>query len=281
MTDRRLTPANDRVADEALRGRVPAPRYVAGTWRRITAPLADLLAAPDGARDRQMLMGDRFRVLEQRAGHAFGQAARDGYVGYVAQTALGPDRPATHVVAAPATHLYTAPDVKAAEHAALSFGARLTIDDSVGAFARTDAGHFVPATHLADIAYRFTDPVAVAEMFVGTPYLWGGNSRAGLDCSALIQIACLACGIDCPGDSDLQSAQLGHTLPEGTPKQRGDVIFWTGHVGWLSDAQTLLHANAHHMAVACEPVQDAIARIKAQGGGAPIAHRRIGPVSAG
>ena len=281
MTDRRLTPANDRVADQALRDRIAAPRYVAGIRQRVTAPLTDLLAAPGGARDRQLLMGNGFRVLEERDGYAFGQAARDGYVGYVPQDALGPDTPATHVVTAPATHLYTAPDIKAPEHAALSFGARLTVTEFSGAFARTDAGLFVPRTHLADASHRFTDPVAVAELFLGTPYLWGGNSRAGLDCSALIQIACLACDIDCPGDSDLQCAQLGQPLPAEAAKQRGDVIFWDGHVGWMSDGATLLHANAQHMAVTYEPLQDALDRIRMQGGGTPIAYRRIASGSVG
>lgn len=283
MTDRRLTPANDRVADQALRDSVAAPRYVAGVRQRVIAPLADLLAAPGGARDRQLLMGDGFRMLETRNGFAFGQALRDGYVGYVREDRLGPDKPATHIVTAPATHLYTAPDVKAPEHAALSFGARLTVSGHSGAFARIDAGGFVPKAHLTDAATgcRFTDPVAVAEMFLGTPYLWGGNSRAGLDCSALIQIACLACGIACPGDSDLQCAQLGQPLPADARTQRGDIVFWHGHVGWMSDGRTLLHANAHHMSVTREPLQDACARIEAQGGGAPIAFKRIPPDRSG
>ncbi|MGB1209466.1 MAG: C40 family peptidase, partial [Paracoccaceae bacterium] len=142
-----------------------------------------------------------------------------------------------------------------------------------GRFAQTSLGH-IPTQHLAPLPHAFPDPAAVAELFLGTPYLWGGNSRWGIDCSGLVQAAFLACGIPCPGDSDQQQAALGPRLPPQTPKQRGDLLFWRGHVAWVVDAQTLLHANAHHMAVAHEPIETAILRIAAQGDGPMTAHIR-------
>lgn len=272
-TDPRLTPANGRVAHVSLRGQVLAERFVPGEAARITCPLTDLCRAPAGPRDRQLLMGAGFVVLERTQDHAFGQAIHDGYVGWVAASALGPAVPATHFISAPASHLYTAPDIRAPEVAALSFGARLTITGRTDTFARTDTGRFVPHTHLRALDRPFDDPAAVAALFLGTPYLWGGNSRSGIDCSGLVQAASLACAIACPPDSDLQ-AKWGLEVADDAPLRRGDLIFWRGHVAMITDPATLIHANAHHMAVTQEPIANAIARILAQGGGPVTARRR-------
>lgn len=259
--DRRLTPANGRVAAASLKGQVAAERYVPGERARIITPLADLLAHPDGPRDRQLLMGDDILILERAERHAFVQAQKDGYCGYVALERIGPDLQASHWVAAPATHLYATPTIKRRELTSLSFGARLTITGHDGPFAITHDRLFVPQTHLRPLHHPLNDPAAVAELFLGTPYLWGGNSRGGIDCSGLVQAACLACAIACPGDSDLQWQSLGHPLPADTSPQRGDLFFWKGHVAMALDAVTLIHANAHHMAVAIEPIQSAQDRI--------------------
>lgn len=277
MTDRRLTPANGRVAHVSLRGQVAADTFVEGELARVAAPLADLCAAPGGARDRQLLAGAAFLVLERRDGWAFGRAEADGYVGWLAEAALAGWVAPTHRMAAPATHLYPAPDLKARETARLSLGAHLTVTGATGAFLRTDTGAFVPAAHLRPLGAWEDDPVRVAESLIGTPYLWGGNSRDGIDCSGLVQAALFACGRPCPGDSDLQAAALGRPLPAGAALRRGDLAFWPGHVGWLADAGTLLHANAHHMAVAAEPLAGAVARIAEAGGGAPAFRRLEGP----
>lgn len=271
--DPRLTPANGRVAHVSLRGHVRAERFVPGEAARITCPLADLCRAPSGPRDRQLLMGAEFLVLERTQDHAFGQSMHDGYVGWVKTAALGPAVPATHVISAPASHLYTAPDIRAPEVAALSFGARLTITENQGAFARTDTGLFAPRAHLRALDHPFDDPAAVAALFLGTPYLWGGNSRSGIDCSGLVQAAYLACGIACPPDSDLQQA-WGQDMADDAPLARGDLIFWRGHVAMITDPATLIHANAHHMAVTQEPIANTIARILAHGGGPVTARRR-------
>ncbi len=274
MNDRRTTPANARVAAAHLAGRVAAPRFVEGEPASVTAGLADLLAAPAGARDRQLLHGEAVRVYERRDGWAFVQASKDGYVGYVAEDALGaPARP-THRVAARATHLYPAPDMKRRERRALSLGARVAVTAVSGRFSETPGG-FVPSCHLAPLDAPEADPVAVAARLLGTPYLWGGNSAFGIDCSGLVQIACTACGIACPGDSDMQEAALGAPLGKDAPLRRGDLLFWKGHVAWVADPETLLHANARDMAVAFEPLGQAIARIEAQGDGSVTSRRRL------
>ncbi len=264
MTDRRNTPANERAALGTLPGIVDAPLYVAGDAARIAVPLADLCRAPSGARDRQLLLGDLVTVIERQDRWAFVQAGKDGYCGYLSATCLAPARAATHWVAAAATHLYPEARVQAHEIAALSFGSLLTVTGQTERFAETPDG-FVPATHLRPVDHLMTDPVAVAELFLGTPYLWGGNSRAGIDCSGLVQASHLACGIACPGDSDLQAQSVGAALDPEAPLQRGDLIFWQGHVAILVDDHRVIHANGHAMATAYEGTTATIARIAAAG----------------
>lgn len=243
------------------------------TIRLIALPLVDLLRSPDGPRDRQLLMGEAVVVRSITGGWAEVSANRDGYPGFVPEVALT-EGSVTHRISARATHVYPAPDFKTRERFSLSHGAQLRVLSEEGRFVETPQG-YIPRAHLTPLDIRATDPVTVAETFLGTPYLWGGNSSFGIDCSGLVQAGCLACSIACPGDSGPQEQGLGETLPDGAPLQRGDLLFWRGHVAWVSDPDTLLHANAHHMAVAYEPIAEAIARIAAQGGGPVTSRKRL------
>ncbi|MDE9449509.1 C40 family peptidase [Aliiroseovarius sp. Z3] len=272
--DPRLTPANSRIAHESLRGQIDAPAYTQGKWRRVAAGVVDILKAPNGPRNRQTLWGERVLELENHDGFAFVQAEKDGYVGYIASACLMDDAQATHWVSSLGTHLYPAPDMKQHEVDTLSFGARLTIVGAVNRFLETDTGQFVPTSHLSPVGARCEDTVANAELFLGTPYLWGGNSRAGIDCSGLVQAALLAVGHDCPGDSDMQEG-LGSAIADDTPLERGDLLFWKGHVALVVDQARMIHANAFHMAVAYEEIDAGIARIETQGDGPVTARRRL------
>ncbi|SIO51650.1 NlpC/P60 family protein [Rhodovulum sp. ES.010] len=273
--DRRETPANGRVAAAHLAGQVSAERFVEPVRHRLTRPLADLMRAPGGPRERQLLLGEAFEVLDLHEGHAFGWAARDGFVGYLPADALSDAAPEpTHIVAVPATHAYSAPDLKRPEHMALSFGSRLRVVSASGGFFETAEGWFVPKPHLRPANAPFADPVTVAQLFFGAPYLWGGNAIWGIDCSGLVQAAFLACGRACPGDSDQQERALAPPLPDGTPPERGDLLFWKGHVALVVEPEVLIHANAHTMSVAYERIVDALARIEAAGDGPLTAHRR-------
>ena len=254
-----------------LAGEVEAAQYTQGWPQMVGAEVLDLCAAPDGNRDRQLLIGADVTVFEDRDGWSFVQAA-DGYVGYVPTGDLTPVISPTHFVSTIATHAYVAEDFKSREQHSLPFGARVTVLDERRKFYETNLG-FVPKSHLRELARPFSDPATVAQLHFGVPYLWGGNSSRGIDCSGLITAALTACGLPCPGDSDMQSAQLGESVDDNY--RRGDLVFWRGHVGMMVDEETLIHANAHHMATVYEPIARAILRIEAQGDGPVLAHKRL------
>lgn len=274
MSDPRLIPANDRVAAAHLKNAAPGLTRVTGTSCQIAQPVVDLLRAPDGARVRQLLWGEHVDRYEERAGMSFVQAKKDGYVGYLDSAALCPAQTATHWVSAPACHVFEERNIKSPDRHLLSFGSRVRVIDESDRFAETAAG-FVPRAHLRQIGDTMGDPVKAAEKFLGTPYLWGGNSRSGIDCSGLVQAALMACGLDCPGDSDMQQAALGQAITRDDDMRRGDLLFWQGHVAIVVESRTLIHANATHMSVVYEPIQATIDRIVAQGEGPVTAHKRL------
>jgi cell wall-associated NlpC family hydrolase len=276
MIDRRLHPATENIAHVSLRGRVGDLPLTEGEDCEIAAPLADLCETPGGARARQVMQGQGFCVIERRGDHAFGFARRDGYCGWVAAQDLRAKGPKTHWVCQPLTHLYPAARVQAPPLHPLPMLAQVRVMGQEGGFAQTDSG-YIPRPHLMPLGQVWGDPAEVAAMFLHCPYLWGGNSAMGLDCSGLVQAALLACGHSAPGDSDLQRA-LGRELPEAAASQRGDLLFWRGHVAMVLDGARLIHANGHSMSVAIEPIAACIQRIAEAGGGPLLQRRRLAPI---
>ncbi len=269
----RLIPARADVAAEHLRGQVEAARYAAGEARRVAVTLLDLTAVadPEAERATQLVYGEVFTVYEERPdGLAWGQAASDGYVGYVRADGLAPAAGGGVRVTAPWSQVYARPEARARTGLELPCLSEVQVSGTTGGFARLRGGGFVPRAHLAPVE----DWVALAERFAGAPYLWGGRSLRGIDCSGLVQVALVAAGRTAPRDSDMQAALVGEPLPGRARLGRGDLVFWKGHVGIMRDAATLLHANAHHMAVASEPLTSATARIAGAGGGPVLARRR-------
>jgi cell wall-associated NlpC family hydrolase len=270
--DPRITPARPDLAAAHLRGKVTAARFVEGVVREVFDAQAPLRIEPypDASLSTEALKGERITVYDENGeGWCWGQLASDGYVGWLPANALvAPGPEATHKVAALRTFAFLAPSIKAPPMEGLSLGCRLAIARAHNEFAVTASGAYLPARHLAKIDAAEPDFVAVAERFVGVPYLWGGKTSLGLDCSGLIQVALTAAGIACPRDSDMQEQALGAALPfagDSSQLRRGDLVFWKGHVAIARDAATLVHANAFHMAVAIEPLEEALRRIEASG----------------
>jgi cell wall-associated NlpC family hydrolase len=283
--DKRLTPARPDLADERLRGRVAAERYSAGRMLRVIASSAPLRREPrpDAPLDTEVLMGDAVTVYADDEGWAWGQIQCDGYVGYLPSEALGEALEPTHRVTALRTFVYPAPQLKVPPMGFIGLGAAVAVDNIDGDYARLASGGFIFTAHLTPLEAHEPDFVGVAERLLGTPYLWGGKTSLGLDCSGLIQLSLAAAGILAPRDTDMQQAALGEPLeirPDLAGLRRGDLIFWKGHLGAMLDGERLIHANAHHMAVAIESLREAEARIQAKEFGPIIAIKRLPALSA-
>jgi cell wall-associated NlpC family hydrolase len=270
--DPRVTPARADLAAKHLQGQVEAARFVEGRICEIIEPQAPLRAEPrpDAPLLTEALKGERVTVYETDAeGWAWGQLEADKYVGWLPASALAPPGvPSTHKVAGLRTLVFPGPSIKLPPIEALPFGATLAVTRMLDRMAVTRAGGYVPAAHLRAIGEYESDFVAVAERFLGVPYLWGGKTALGLDCSGLVQIALTACGIACPRDSDMQETALGAPIAVErglASSRRGDLVFWKGHVAIVREPGSLLHANAFHMEVAIEPLAEAVARIRTTG----------------
>lgn len=273
--DPRLTLARPDLAAAAFEGRLAALRFAEPERMQAAAPSAAIRRSPDPRAEQldQLLLGERFDVLELRDGYAWGQAVRDGYVGYVAFGALAPQGPPpTHRVRATLTYGFETASIKSRPTGPISLNSLVTVTAKDGRMAFCDAGIWLPQAHLSPLGVTEDDPAAIAEALIGAAYVWGGREGCGLDCSGLVQQALLACGRACPRDSDLQQS-LGAPV-EACALMRGDLVFWKGHVAMMTDAEHLAHANAYHMAVAKEPLAEARSRILASGGGEPVGFRR-------
>lgn len=269
--DTRRIPVRHDLAAEHLRGQVDVGKFVEGKPMAVGASILNLVRNADPSTNlaTQLLYGESFTVYDEIAdmGLSWGQSERDGYVGYVPSAGLiEPLEGRVEQVTALSALLFAEPDFKAQLLGSYSLGCNVTIEAEQDGYARLGAGIYTPLVNLAPVSDDF---VAMAEKFIGTPYLWGGRSYFGLDCSGLVQLALQATGVVAPRDSDMQAAEVG-SLVDG-PSQRGDLVFWDGHVGIMQDAQTLLHANVHHMAVASEPLSE----VSKRADGPIMATRRI------
>jgi cell wall-associated NlpC family hydrolase len=251
-----VTPARPDLAAAHLRGKVDAASFVEGRAMQVGRGVAGLHSAPaaDAGLQTQLLFGEAFTIYEEKNDWVWGQATLDSYVGYARADCFMPSDATTHRVISLATPLLSAPDVKKGARDMLPMNAKVALAEPDGRFARLTNGAYVFAKHLAPIARYAADWVAVAEHFVGLPYLWGGKTAAGIDCSGLVQTALEAGGISAPRDTDMMEAALGASIAHDAALRRGDLIFWKGHVGVMLDGARLLHANGFAMQVSAEPL---------------------------
>jgi len=272
--DPRLTPANEIFACDTLKGTIKHQNFVEGKSYQINIPFIDLLAAPDGKRNRQLIYGSKVKYFGEADGWAFVQNTYDSYVGYVPQNTIVPETKKTHIVSAPLTHVFLEPNIKSRNIEILPLAAKVSGQMVENGFMETELG-WISVAQLKQKTELPKDPIKVSKLLQNAPYLWGGNTSLGIDCSGLIQISMLLCGLDCPGDSDQQMNTLGQNLDIGSPRKRGDVLFWKGHVAWAVNERQILHANAYHMATVIEEADEAIERIKKQDNNNVIAHKRL------
>lgn len=258
--DPRTLAARADLADATLAGEIVAPRYARAEERSCRVPVTMIHAAPGGVAVSSLLHGEAFGVLDVVGGWAWGQARHDGYVGYARAAALGAPIAADWRVSAPAALVFAAPDIKATPTATLPLNARLAAGDHDERFIALHGGGFVHRRHVARLELWSDDPVDVARGLLGTPYLWGGRTRDGVDCSGLVQAALFACGLACPRDSDQQRDAF--QAIDWRERRRGDLVFVPGHVGILVDADRLLHANAFAMTTWIEPLAAVLDRLE-------------------
>ncbi|MBN9588735.1 MAG: C40 family peptidase [Alphaproteobacteria bacterium] len=258
--DKRVTPARLDLAASFLKDKVQAERYADGQAFISTRGHTPLRACPESyaAQETELLFGELFTVYEQKDGWAWGQIASDGYVGYLHALTLEAPVIATHRVSVPATPVLVRCDAKAASLQLLPMNAQVRVERVIGDFCETNAG-FVFTKHLVPLGSHESDFTAVAERFVGAPYVWGGKTFAGLDCSGLVQTSLAACGVSAPRDTDMMERALGTPVAIADAR-RGDLVFWKGHMGIVLDGARFLHANAFHMQVTLEPLAEALAR---------------------
>ncbi|MBI0000548.1 C40 family peptidase [Bartonella sp. W8122] len=279
--DPRLHAYRPDLADEALRGQVEASRFVRGSLKRIVAPVAALYKIPDTLSERQSecLFGEDIKVFEEKNGFCWVQAQQDGYVGYIEQSKIGSigNHP-THRVNVPRTFQYRDADLRSPMISPLSMGSRISVVGEAETrgtrYARLDNGSFVVFNHITPVSTVEDDYVTIAESFIHTPYLWGGKSGLGIDCSGLVQLALMMTGRTVLRDTDMQQATIGKDIAPENGLQRGDLVFWKGHVAIMVDSGTLIHANGASMDVRKENLDHAIERI-AKNHSVPTGYRRL------
>ncbi len=279
--DPRLHAYRPDLADEALRGQVEASRFVRGSLKRIVAPVAALYKIPDTLSERQSecLFGEDVKVFEEKNGFCWVQAQQDGYVGYIEQSKIGSigNHP-THRVNVPRTFQYRDADLRSPMISPLSMGSRISVVSEAETrgtrYARLDNGSFVVFNHITPVSTVEDDYVTIAESFIHTPYLWGGKSGLGIDCSGLVQLALMMTGRTVLRDTDMQQATIGKDIAPENGLQRGDLVFWKGHVAIMVDSGTLIHANGASMDVRKENLDHAIERI-AKNHSVPTGYRRL------
>ena len=259
--DPRLTPANQNIACSSLRGQIEHTNFVEGQNYQVNVPFVDLLGAPVGERNRQLIYGSKVKYFGKTDGWAFIQNTYDDYVGYVPQETINLETNKTHIVSAPLSHVFSEPNIKAKNIETLPLAAKVSAKTVENGFLEIELG-WIPVRQVKLKTEFATNPVEVSKLFLNSPYLWGGNTSLGIDCSGLIQVSMSLCGLRCPGDSDQQLAKLGQNIDIDTTQEKGDILFWKGHVAMCLNSKHLIHAYGPEKKVLIMPILNTIRRIE-------------------
>ncbi|WP_455475990.1 C40 family peptidase [Bartonella sp. B17] len=278
--DPRLCAFRSDLADQHLEKETVAQRFVQGKRKRINVPVAELFKENNKKSERQTecLLGEELLIFEQKELLSWGQSLKDGYVGYIDTTVLCTSTiEQTHIVSVPRTFQYLQADLRGSVEYALSIGSKVTVVDEIEVrgtkYSILENGRAIVSHHLSPIGCVYEDYVTVAEALIHTPYLWGGVSGFGIDCSGLVQLSMMLAGKMVLRDADMQEKTIGKELTDNDKLQRGDLIFWKDHVAIMIDHENIIHANGFSLDVMVELLEDAVVRI-AKKDGYPIAKRR-------
>ena len=265
--DPRTTLARKDLADTALKARVRAERYAPIKSKVVSTGIVDVKKTPNNSAPllTQAFFGEEVSMLDEANGWAFCQLNSDGYVGFLKSEHLSTHglQP-SHSVAVPLSHVYPKPDVRAPIGMAIPFGAQVTISEGVEEkrFSEVRGLGWIYKRHLKPLGSLNADYLQTAAMFLHAPYVWGGKTALGLDCSALVQLALNYAGKDCPRDTDQQLEMLGRSVGANISAcEKGDLVFFPGHVGFMLDKMRLLHANATYMRVTLDKLESVVSRL--------------------
>ncbi|EJF75455.1 C40 family peptidase [Bartonella alsatica] len=279
--DPRLYAFRDDLADKRLETEVTAQCFVQGEKKRVNIPVAGLFKENNKKSEMQTecLFGEELLVFEQGKTMSWVQSLKDGYVGYIDTTVLCTSTvKQTHIVSVPRTFQYFQADLHGPMEYPLSMGSKVSVVDEIEVrgtmYSILEEGKAIITNHLSPIGRVYEDYVTVAEMFIRTPYLWGGVSGFGIDCSGLLQLSMIMTDQMVLRDTDMQQKTIGNQLTDNDKLQRGDLIFWKGHVAIMVDDENIIHANGFSMDVTIEPLEKTIMRIAKKYQQYPIEKRR-------
>ena len=267
--DPRVNAFRPNLADLSLKAFVQADDYVEPAIHQCILGVVPVYKEPNDKTPRvtEIRYGEFVDVFEEREdGYIWLQNRNDRYVGYIrGEGALNVSIAALmNRVCALHSFVYAEPDIKSPVIDRLTLGSFVSLDGEVGDFYPMASGGYIFKKHVAPTDEAQTqDYVFTAGQLLNVPYLWGGRTTLGIDCSGLVQLALDMAGIDCPRDSDQQRELFGHPLPchwRDIVWKRGDLVFFKDHVGIMTGHEHMIHANAHAMQVTVEPLRDVVAR---------------------